>query len=226
MKYKCIIFDCDGTLVDTLDDISSAMNQTLVHFGFPAVEREKYRFMTGWGIFKLAELALPEAARKEETIQSAGAYAKQLMDELPPEKSLSKPYPGIRELLTQLNPLRPKKLKTAVISNKPDSVLQRLMCDLFGHSAFDAVYGLNPGFAPKPDPAMVWDFLAEINCNPHNAIFMGDSEIDIETAKNAGCYPLGVSWGFRLRETLETAGAASIIDKPDEVWGLLDAKKI
>ena len=221
MKYKCIIFDCDGTLVDTLDDISSSMNQSLVHHGFPAVEREKYRFMIGWGIFRLAELALPETARTEEMIQTVGAFAKKLMDELPPEKSLSKPYPGIQELLSQLNPLRPKKLKTAVISNKPDSVLQRLMSDLFGPSAFDAVYGLNPGFAPKPDPAMVWDFLAEISCNPHEAIFIGDSEIDIETAKNAGCYPLGVSWGFRLRETLEEAGAASIIDRPEEIWDLI-----
>lgn len=220
-KYRCVIFDCDGTLVDTLDDIASAMNQSLARHGFPAADREQYRSMTGWGTYKLAELVLPETARTDANIQTVGNFAKELMDKLPPEQSLSKPYPGIRELLSRLNPLRPKKLKTAVISNKADSVLQRLMGDLFGAAAFDAVYGMCPGFSPKPDPAMVWDFLAGIDCSPHNAIFAGDSEIDIETARNAGCYPLGVSWGFRSRETLVQAGAARIIDSPEEILELL-----
>ena len=220
-RYQCIIFDCDGTLVDTLDDIALCMNNALAHFGYPAAERSSYRFMVGWGIFRLAELAMPEAARTEENIQSLGEYAKNLMGDLPPERSSSKPYPGIPELLSKLNDLRPKKLKTAVISNKPDTALQNLMAGLFGPSAFDAVYGMRPEFSPKPDPSMVWDFLAEIGCSPHNAIFAGDSEIDIETARNAGCYPLGVSWGFRSRETLEKAGAARIIDSPEEILDLL-----
>jgi phosphoglycolate phosphatase len=108
-----------------------------------------------------------------------------------------------------------------VISNKPDSVLQSLMDELFGRSAFEAVYGQRPGFALKPDPSPIWDFLADISCSPLNAILVGDSEIDIETARNAGCYPLGVSWGFRPRSVLEAAGAARIIDTPQEIWELL-----
>ena len=219
MKYKCIIFDCDGTLVDTLDGIASAMNQALAQYGFPPAPVEKYRSMVGWGITRLAELAIPENARQEEIIQEVAACAKKLMDGQPAD--LSKPYPGIWELLLGLNALRPKKMKTAVISNKPDSVLQSLMDGLFGPSAFDAVYGQRPGFAPKPDPSSIWEFLADINCSPHNAILVGDSEIDMETARNAGCYPLGVSWGFRSRSVLEAAGAARIIDTPQEMWELL-----
>ena len=222
MNYKCIIFDCDGTLVDTLDGIASAMNRALAQYGFPPAPVEQYRGMVGWGIVRLAELALPEQARREETVREVAAFAKKLMDEQP--ANLSEPYPGIRELLSELNALRPQKLKTAVISNKPDSVLQSLMDELFGRSAFDAVYGQRLGFAPKPDPSPIWDFLADISCSPHNAILVGDSEIDIETARNAGCYPLGVSWGFRPRSVLETAGAARIIDTPGEIWELLNRK--
>ena len=222
MKYKCIIFDCDGTLVDTLEDIANSMNQALALHGFPPVPIPQYRDMVGWGIIRLATLALPEDARAESTIQAVAASAQQIMVELPPERSLSRPYPGIEDLLAELSQLRrARKVVTAVLSNKPDPVLRRLMDDLFGKRAFDAVYGLHPGIAPKPDPQAVWEILAELDRSPSDAIFMGDSEIDIETARNAGCFPLGVSWGFRTRATLETAGAARIIDTPGELWGLL-----
>jgi len=212
-KYRCVIFDCDGTLVDTLEDIAGAMNRALALNGFPAVPLEQYRDMVGWGIIRLAELALPDAERTKETIQTVGNRARQFMEELPFEESLSKPYPGIRELLAEL---RSRKMLTAVLSNKPDSVLRRLMADLFPHHNFNAVCGLRPGAPPKPDPAPVWDLLADMGINPHEAVLMGDSEIDMETARNSGCCPLGVSWGFRSRATLESAGAARIINTPGE----------
>jgi phosphoglycolate phosphatase len=213
LKYRCVIFDCDGTLIDTLADIAAAMNQSLVLNGFQPIALEKYRGMVGWGIIRLAELALPEAVRTEETIRTVGNRAKQLMEEQPFEKSLSKPYPGIRELLAEL---RGRKIRTAVLSNKPDSVLRRLMAELFPQHTFNAIFGLRPGVTPKPDPSSVWELLADLGLNPHEVILMGDSEIDMETARNAGCYPLGVSWGFRSRATLEAAGAARIIDTPGE----------
>jgi phosphoglycolate phosphatase len=219
MKYKCVIFDFDGTLVDTLEDIANAMNQSLAAHSFPTVPLEKYRDMVGWGIIRLAELALPEEARSKETVQQVADYAKQIQEELPMEKSLSRPYPGIREMLAELSQI--KKISTAVLSNKPDSVLCRLMDELFGPHAFNVVCGLRPGIPPKPEPQMVWEILAEMGKNPHETIFVGDSEVDIETARNAGCYPLGVSWGFRSRATLEKAGAACIIDTPKELWTLM-----
>ena len=223
MKYRCIIFDCDGTLLDTLGDIAAAMNRALEIHGFATVPQENYRDMVGWGIYRLAELALPQDARNETNIQLLGDCATKLMGEQS-EGVFTKPYPGIPELLTELSVLKranPKKLILAVLSNKADSVLCQVINRFFASVGFDAVCGLRPGIPGKPDPSMVWDFLTEAGCLPQDTIFVGDSEIDIETARNAGCYPLGVSWGFRSRAVLETAGAARIIDKPEELLAFL-----
>jgi len=223
MKYKCIIFDCDGTLLDTLGDIAAAMNKALSLHGYPVIPETQYRSMVGWGIYRLAGLALPEESRNEKNIKTLGDCASRFMEEQP--ESLTKPYPGMNELLLKLSGIklpRGKKLPLAVLSNKPDSVLNQVIRKFFPRINFDAVCGMRPGIAPKPDPAMVWDMLIEIDCLPQDAVFAGDSEIDIETARNAGCFPLGVSWGFRTRETLVNAGAARIIDKPDELLELLE----
>ena len=223
MKYRCIIFDCDGTLLDTLEDIATTMNRTLVMHGFPPSPLEKYRDMVGWGIYRLAALALPEEARTEENIQTLGKCATRLLEELPEEQSLTKPYPGIPDLLARLSNVKVspnKKIAAAVLSNKPDSALRHIINRLFPSFTFDAICGMSPGMAPKPDPSGVWDVLVSLDCRPSDTIFVGDSEIDIETAVNAGCYPLGVSWGFRSRATLEKAGAARIIDKPEELLEL------
>ncbi|MCL2044362.1 MAG: HAD family hydrolase [Treponema sp.] len=223
LNYRCIIFDCDGTLVDTIGDIAAAANQALIQHGFQPVPVEKYLDMVGWGLTRLVTLALPEEARTDEVIREVAASALKFMEEQTENNYLSKPYPGIREMVKEFS--QNNKIATAVLSNKPDSVLHRLMNHLFWPNAFNAVCGLRPGMAPKPDPQSVWEILAELGKNPHDTIFMGDSEIDMETALNAGCYPLGVSWGFRSRATLEQSGAASIIDRPDEVWNLVSVTK-
>jgi len=217
MKYRCVIFDCDGTLVDTLEDIASAMNLALVEHGFQPIALEKYRDIVGWGIIRLAELALPQEERTKENIHWVSNYARHLMEQQPIEKSLAKPYPGIPELLAELHD---RKIKTAVLSNKPDFALRRIIAAIFPRHHFNSVWGLRHGAAPKPDPASVWELLADMGLNPHEAVLMGDSEIDMETARNAGCYPLGVSWGFRSNATLEASGAARIIDKPSELFTL------
>ena len=225
MKYKCIIFDCDGTLLDTLQEIACAMNKALAARGFPALPVESYRDMVGWGIYKLAELVLPPSARTKENIQTLGESASLIMKELQNE-NLTKPYPGIQNLLTELSSLnktKSKKIFLAVLSNKPDVVLRGLMSKFFPDVIFDAVSGMRPGVPPKPEPSAVWDLLAVIDVLPQDTIFAGDSEIDIETARNAGCYPLGVSWGFRSRERLEAAGAAKIIDRPAQIMDFLEA---
>jgi len=220
-KYKSVIFDCDGTLIDTLEDIAAAMNHALAAHGFPTLRTEEYREKVGWGLARLATLSMPEDARTEENAQKLGSLASQFMEGQPAEKSLSKVYPGVRELLAEL---KARKIKIAVLSNKVDSVLRQVMHDFFSPIVFDAICGLRPGVAPKPDPAAAWEVLAEMGKNPHETIFVGDSEVDIETAKNSGCYPLGVSWGFRSRATLAEAGAAAIIDKADEFWDFIGRK--
>ena len=214
-----VIFDCDGTLVDTLEDIAAAMNRSLYLHGFPSIPLEKYPAMVGWGIVKLAQLALPEEAQTDETIRAVAADAVRIYNEQPLIKT--KPYPGMRELAAEL---KNRKIKTAVLSNKPEPVLTQVIEGLFPAGTFNAIRGERPGGGRKPDPALVWDLLAEMDLSPHNVLFMGDSEIDIETARNAGCFPLGVTWGYRTREELEAAGAARIIDKPEEVWDIIGRK--
>jgi phosphoglycolate phosphatase len=114
-----------------------------------------------------------------------------------------------------------KKIKTAVLSNKPDDVLQRVTAALFPPGSFDAVRGGLSERGRKPDPSFVWEVLVDLDRSPRDAIFMGDSETDMETARAAGCYPLGIGWGFRAREELEAAGAADVIDSPDGIWELI-----
>ena len=224
MKYKCVIFDCDGTLLDTLGDISGAMNKALVLHGYPVIPLTQYRDMVGWGIYRLAELSLPHEERTESNINKLAGCAERFMND--EKENLIKPYPGIIELLVKLSNIKhphTKKISLAVLSNKPDNVLRRVVKNFFPYINFDSVYGMRPGMKPKPEPEMTWELLTEIDCLPQNAIFAGDSEIDIETARNAGCFPLGVSWGFRSREKLEEAGAARIIDKPGELLELFGA---
>lgn len=217
MKYSCVIFDCDGTLVDTLEDIAASMNRALRFHGFPALPPEQYRTLVGWGIARLSEQALPEDARNEAVIQKVAADAARFYGEQPLVKS--RLYPGIAELLAELKGR--KKMKLAVLSNKPDPVLRLVIEGLFPPQIFDVIQGDRPGQARKPDPSLVWDLLVRLNRDSRDAILMGDSEIDMETARGAGCYPLGVSWGFRPRATLETAGAARIINRPGEMLDLL-----
>jgi phosphoglycolate phosphatase len=130
----------------------------------------------------------------------------------------SRPYPGISGLLAGLSRL---KIRCAVLSNKPDAVARLVIKRLFPPDSFDLVQGEIPGVPRKPDPAAAWDMLVGLGCTPREAVFMGDSEVDMETARNIGCFPLGVSWGFRSVETLEKAGAARIIRAPEELLGLI-----
>ncbi len=193
------------------------MNLSLVEHGFPEVPLVKYRDIVGWGIIRLAELALPQEERTKDNIHWVSNYARHLMEQQPIDKSLAKPYPGIPELLAEL---KARKIKTAVLSNKPDPALRRIIAGIFPDHHFNLVWGLRHDAAPKPNPTSVWELLADMGVTPHEAILMGDSEIDMETARNAGCYPLGVSWGFRSRATIEAAGAAKIIDKPSDFFTL------
>jgi phosphoglycolate phosphatase len=215
-KYKGVIFDLDGTLVDTLSDLAAAMNSALKKRGFPELPLEDYREKVGWGIRRLAFLALPEDARTPENaellaVDAAGFYAETPLVN-------SRPYPGISELI---NILLAKKIKIMVLTNKPDLVAQKVIAGLFPQDAFDIVRGESAERARKPDPACVWELLVDFDLVPANVILAGDSEIDIETALASGCYALGVGWGYRSRETIMKAGAKRIIERPLELLELL-----
>jgi phosphoglycolate phosphatase len=216
MKYKGVLFDCDGTLADTLGDISASMNTALEKRGFSPLPPEEYASRVGWGIKRLAFLCLPEASRTEALAAelAAEAYAVYCKNPL----VYTRPYPGIEDLLAAL---KQRKIKTAVLTNKPDSVARLVISGLFPKAFFDVIQGEVKGQPRKPAPACAWDIIERLGLVPGEVIFAGDSEIDIETGLNAECFPLGVSWGYRSRETIEKAGARFIVNKPEEILELL-----
>jgi phosphoglycolate phosphatase len=221
-KYSCIIFDLDGTLADTVADIAAATNHALSYNNFSTLPLEAYPGLLGWGMKKLAQKALLQIlgeAKTDSFEETADRIAGDIMRFYTEEPLVhTKPYPGIKELLAEL---RQKKLILAVLSNKPDPLARVVVDGLFPERPFACVQGERPGLPGKPDPASVWDILAELDKKPADTIFAGDSEIDIQTARSAGCYPLGLSWGFRPRGALEEAGAARIIDRPGELLELI-----
>jgi phosphoglycolate phosphatase len=215
-RYKGVIFDLDGPLVDTLGDIAASMNRALELRGFPKLPVEAYRDKVGWGIKRLAFLALPEPARNDETALSLAADAARFYAETPLEYSTT--YPGITELVAAV---RRMKVKTAVLTNKPDAVAQKVVAGLFPQGSFDIIQGETSGRPRKPDPACVWELLVELDITPSGVILTGDSEVDMETAAAAGCLALGVDWGYRSRDVIEKAGARRIIDRPEQLLELL-----
>ena len=212
LKHKGIIFDLDGTLIDTLGDIAASMNKALKLKGFPELPAEEYKGKVGWGINRLAFLSLPENERKQETADLVAADASEFYAENP--LNYSRPYPGIPELISAL---KQRKIRMSVLTNKPDPVAQMVIARIFPTDTFECVRGEINGYPKKPDPACVWELLVDLDLMPANIIFVGDSEIDMEIAISSGCYALGVSWGYRTRELIENAGAKRIIDNPNEL---------
>jgi phosphoglycolate phosphatase len=216
MKYHCVLFDLDGTLVDTIADIARSMNRALEQSGFPPRKTGEFTPMVGRGIRNLARDCLPPEARDDATVDRVAEAAAGFYQEEPVVDSL--PYPGIRELLAELSR---RKIHTAVLSNKPDPIARLVITRLFPGGSFEEVQGESPGVPRKPDPSAAWDILVRMGVTPRETILMGDSEVDMETARNIGCFPLGVSWGFRSVAVLEKAGAARIIQRPEEVLDLI-----
>jgi phosphoglycolate phosphatase len=215
MKHKGVIFDLDGTLVDTLQDIAASMNKALELHGFPVLEIEAYREKVGWGIRRLAFFCLQAGGVNdslEKNAELVAVDAVRFYTEEPVVKTVV--YPGIPELTAEL---RLKKIKTAVLTNKNDPIAQLVISRLFPADTFNIVRGETKGRPCKPDPGCVWDLLVDMDLNPANVIFAGDSEIDIQTAVSSGCFPLGVSWGYRSRQTIINAGARRVIDRPEEI---------
>jgi len=215
-KHSGVIFDMDGTIVDTLEDIAASMNKALRKLGFPELPVENYLDKVGWGMERLAFLSLPEEKRQKETASRLAEQAQLFYAEDPLANTY--PYPGIPELISVL---RQRRIKIAVLTNKPDPVAQKVAAGLFPSGSFDHVQGGAPGKVLKPDPASVWELLVELSLTPSDIIFAGDSEVDIQTAVSSGCFPLGVAWGYRSRETITNAGARLIIEKPEELLELL-----
>jgi phosphoglycolate phosphatase len=224
MRFKCIIFDLDGTLANTLGDIAAAMNHALEVRGLSAVSLERYAEMVGNGLRNLAKASLPPSARDAETVDAVTQDALDYYREHPVEHT--KLYPGIAELIAGLRGRadRRSRMKIAVLSNKSDPLTQTVIGRLFPLHAFDLVLGERQDFPRKPDPSSTWDIITELDSSPRETLFVGDSEIDLATAQAAECNFLGAAWGFRGRQALQAAGADRIIDHPGELPELLDLR--
>ncbi|MDR2397355.1 MAG: HAD family hydrolase [Spirochaetaceae bacterium] len=215
-----VIFDLDGTLVDTLKDIAASMNRALEFHGFPPVALEEYPTKVGWGIRRLAQLCLPprvrESSAEDAVTETVAQDARRFYQEQPLVHSV--PYPGIPGLVAGL---KRRGLKIAVLTNKPDPVAQFVIGALFPPDSFDQVRGDRPGLPRKPDPRVTVALLQVLAVSPEATLLVGDSEIDMEAAHTAGCTALGVSWGYRPQSVLEQSGAAHILHRPDDLYQYL-----
>ena len=216
MKYKGVIFDLDGTLLDSLLDLGNSMNSALERLGFPTHPVEAYRFFVGDGIRVLVQRTLPEGERDEATIE-CGVEA---MEEEYGRRwdEMTRPYDGVPELLDALSA---RGMPMAIFSNKPDVFTQLMVERLLSQWHFEPVRGARPDTPRKPDPAGALAIAAEWGVQPGACLYLGDTNTDMETARGAGMFAVGATWGFRPGEELEASGAEVLVEGPLDLVGLL-----
>lgn len=208
------MFDLDGTLVDTLGDLADATNTALRNLGYPPCPEDAYPHMVGDGARKLVERALGEACTPERTEQVLAEFLR-VYDAGCLRRT--RPYEGIPELLDELGR---REIRLAVVTNKPHAQAVKIAAHYFGESRFEFVLGGSPQREKKPDPAAVLEILRAWDMPVENALFVGDSDVDIYTAKNAGLRSAGAVWGFRGEAELRRAGADFLLQKPENLLNL------
>ena len=212
---KLAIFDLDGTILNTLDDLACSTNYALACHEFPARTTEEVRRFVGNGIGKLIERAVPEGTEQsmvEKVLEDFKAHYKEHCADK------TKPYDGIEEVILKL---RQEGYLTAVVSNKADFAVQEL-CEQYFPGLFDYVVGEKEGIRRKPCPDSVLAVLDKLQIEKKDAIYIGDSDVDIQTAQNAGIDILSVEWGFRDREFLLSRGAVALVKNPEELLSILE----
>ena len=207
MSYKAVLFDMDGTLLDTLEDLRDSTNHVLRQMGYPERSLEEMRRFVGNGAEKQIRRAVPEGTSEEKIMEVLTAYRAYYQDHC---QIKTRVYDG---LLDMLNELKAKGIKLAVVSNKPDSAVQKLSREYFG-DRMDFAVGPSDGVRCKPYPDMAETALKALGIAKKDAVFVGDSEVDVQTGLNAGLDVIAVSWGFRSREVVIEGGAKMIADMP------------
>jgi phosphoglycolate phosphatase len=207
--YQAVLFDFDGTLLDTLEDLGAAVNRVLRSRGFPTHPIDAFRWFIGDGSAVLMERALPAEQRTTEQIH---ACLQALLADYDRNWHLAtRPYDGILSLLETLGG---RHLALAVVTNKPHPFTLKMLAHYFPRVPFGSVWGLQPDVPKKPDPFMALKAAAELGVTPECCIFLGDSCNDMQTARRAGMLPVGAGWGFRPVQELWETGAAHVIDHP------------
>ena len=210
MRYKAVLFDMDGTVLDTLDDLADSVNRSLREFGLPEVSRFQVGQSLGNGAKYLIRHCLPEGS-DEALCERVLSFYKPWYDAHCRIKT--KPYDGILQLMETL---RADGVSQAIISNKPDSAVQEL-AEAFFPGLMDVVIGESPAVKRKPSPDTVVAAARQMGLMASDCVYIGDTEVDLETARNAGMDCIPVSWGFRTEEQLCAAGAEEIIRSPEEL---------
>ena len=216
MTTAAVLFDLDGTLLDTLEDIASAVNAVLEHEGFPAHPAAAYRQFIGDGAPMLFRPALPEGKAPPELIARCLSRFQDAYGQC--WNIRTRPYEGVPELLDELTR---RGLALAVLSNKPDEFTQRCVEHYFSAWPIRAVIGQRADLPRKPDPAGAWEISRRLGISPEAFLYLGDSSVDMKTARSAGMRSIGASWGFRSVDELRSNGAEVIIDHPSELIAVL-----
>lgn len=216
MKYKGIIFDLDGTLADTLDDIAGSMNRVLQAHDFPEHSVDDYKLLVGRGLDNLVAQSLPIDKRLPEMISQC--HQEMIADYT--ENCLVKThlYEGIGEMLDELVK---RSVPVAVCSNKAEPLTRRIVEVLMGDVPFVKVTGANPDLPKKPDPSGALAIAGMMKIPADELVYMGDSDVDMMTANRAGMYAVGVLWGFRSKEELQAHGSRVLLNHPRELIGML-----
>jgi len=217
MRFSAVCFDLDGTLLDTLDDLAYCTNKILSERGYPTHHVEAFRYFVGDGAKMLITRALPENSRNENLIEECRKDFEIVYREC--WKRQTVPYRGISELLSALTK---RKLKLAVLSNKPQEFTVLFVDQLLRDWNFDIILGQREGVPTKPDPAGMLEICQKMSISSEDFLYLGDTATDMKTAVAAGCYPVGVLWGFRTEQELRDNGAQAIIKKPLDALDLLN----
>ena len=216
MYYKAIIFDLDGTLLDTIGDIVDSMNAVLKDLGCPVHSVDEYKTFIGDGLDVMVRRSLPKDVRDERTISACIEYMRKGYGQR--WANTSKPFSNIPELLDRLTVM---DVKVSVLSNKLDVFTKEMVQVLLGAWQFHSVVGLNNDIPMKPDPSGALEIAHKMHVEPKQCIFVGDSNIDMETAVGAGMRPVGVLWGYQDRDRLVKSGAVDLLSDPLDLLPIL-----
>lgn len=214
---KLVIFDLDGTLLNTIADLAAATNYALQACGYPTHNTDAYRFFVGNGINKLFERALPEGVRSKENVLKIRSLFVPYYNEH--NADLSRPYPGIENLLETL---QEKGYMLAVASNKYHEATQKLIKQYFPRINFLAILGQRENIPAKPDPQVVYEIMEKAGVERKEVVYIGDSSVDMQTGANAGVTTIGVCWGFRPRTELEAYNPSLIAEQAEDILYFLE----
>lgn len=216
---KLVIFDLDGTLLNTLEDLCFCGNHILEKHGYPTHPLDAYRYFVGNGIMKLVERALPDDVKDPGLVTQIYEEFMEFYQVHKMDKTA--PYEGITQLLSSLVQAG---IKVAVASNKAHEAMDELMHHYFPGIAFSAILGKRANVPPKPAPDIIFDILQMAQVPAENTLYAGDTEVDMTTARNAGLKKVGVLWGFRPESELVAAGADFIVQSPMDIFALATKK--